>query len=118
MHRPRKNNSAIPRTLSWMEHFVLKYDIIKKIRIRGVFVHVKKCAVFLLLQLNTLYIFPRKKISHKVNKRKKKSKTKKLNILKSLVVKFHMKIPMLSSVKVLVVSMFIKIFSTGWRRTL
>ena len=63
---------------------------------------------FLLLQLNTLYIFPRKKISHKVNKRKKKSKTKKLNILKSLVVKFHMKIPMLSSVKVLVVSMFIK----------
>ena len=29
------------------------------------------CWVFLLLQLNTLYIFPRKTISHKINKRKK-----------------------------------------------
>ena len=73
MHRPRKNNSAIPRTLSWMEHFVLKYDIIKKNQNSRGFC-VKKCAVFLLLQLNTLYIFPRKKISHKVNKRKKKIK--------------------------------------------
>ena len=54
-----------------MEHFVLKYDIIiKKIRIRGVFVS-RNVLFFLLLQLNTLYIFPRKKISHKINKRKK-----------------------------------------------
>ena len=64
-----------------MEHFVLKYDIIKKNQNSRGFC-VKKCAVFLLLQLNTLYIFPRKKISHKVNKRKKKSKTKEIEHIK------------------------------------